>query len=89
VSAKEVEDLLFTHPQVADVAVIGVPDERTGERVCAVVVARQPDQPPTLAELNEHLRAAGLSDRKLPEELRLRDELPRNAMGKVIKQALR
>lgn len=89
VSAKEVEELLFTHPEVADAAVIGVPDERTGERVCAVVVPRHPDQPPTLADLAAHLRAAGLSNRKLPEELRLRDELPRNAMGKVMKQALR
>jgi len=88
VSAKEVEELLFTHPEVADAAVIGVPDERTGERVCAVVVPRRPDQPPTLADLAAHLRAAGLSDRKLPEELRLRDALPRNAMGKVMKQAL-
>ncbi|MFI5040430.1 MAG: AMP-binding protein [Acidimicrobiales bacterium] len=89
ISAKELEDLLYTHPEVADVAVIGVPDERTGERACAVVVPRHPGEPPTLAELVAHLRAAGLSDRKLPEELRLRDELPRNAMGKVMKHALR
>jgi len=89
VSAKEVEDLLFTHPEVADAAVIGVPDERTGERVCAVVVPRHPDRPPSLADLAAHLRAAGLSDRKLPEELRLRDELPRNALGKVLKKELR
>jgi cyclohexanecarboxylate-CoA ligase len=88
VSAQEVEELLFTHPEVADAAVIGVPDDRTGERVCAVVVPRHPDRPPTLADLAAHLRTAGLSDRKLPEELRLRDELPRNAMGKVMKQTL-
>jgi len=89
ISARELEDLLVTHPEVADVAVVGVPDERTGERACAVVVPRHPANPPTLAELAGHLRAAGLSDRKLPEELRYRDELPRNAMGKVIKTALR
>src|SRR3546814_6548918 len=47
VSAKEVEDLLFGHPDVADIAVIGVPDDRTGERVCAVVVPADPDRKST------------------------------------------
>ena len=45
ISAKEVEDVLFTHPGIADVAVIGVPDPRTGERVCAVVVPADPRRP--------------------------------------------
>ena len=45
ISAKEVEDLLFTSPQVADAAVIGLPDPRSGERACAVVVADGPGQP--------------------------------------------
>ena len=49
ISAKEVEDLLFGHPEVADVAVIGLPDPKTGERVCAVVVPADPDDPPTFA----------------------------------------
>jgi len=53
------------------------------------VVPRRPEQTPTFTDLIEHLRNAGLSDRKLPEEMRIRDELPRNAMGKVIKAALR
>ena len=42
ISAKEVEDVLFGHPDIADVAVIGVPDPKTGERVCAVVVPQDP-----------------------------------------------
>ena len=51
ISAKEVEDLLFSHPAVADAAVVGLPDDRTGERVCAVVVPADPAEPPTLDDI--------------------------------------
>jgi acyl-CoA synthetase (AMP-forming)/AMP-acid ligase II len=89
ISAKEVEDLLFTHPRVADVAVVGVPDAERGERVCAVVVTA-PGQPDVdLAEVCRHLREAGLINRKLPEQLEIVDALPRNPSGKVVKFALR
>lgn len=87
ISAKEVEDLLLTHPAVRDVAVIGLPAPSIGERVCAVVVAV--GDVPDLASLAEHLRGQGVSSRKFPEQLELVDELPRNAMGKVEKAALR
>ncbi|ULE34464.1 class I adenylate-forming enzyme family protein [Mycobacterium sp. IDR2000157661] len=88
ISALEVEGVLATHPAVADVAVIGVPDERTGERVCAVIVA-QPDAEVTLAVLSEHCAAQGLSRHKSPERLELVRELPRNLTGKVLKNELR
>jgi cyclohexanecarboxylate-CoA ligase len=87
VSALEVEDALLRHPAVADVAVIGVRDEDSGERVCAVVVAA-PGHEITLTELVEHCRAQGLARYKCPERLRVVDELPRNPMGKVLKRAL-
>jgi non-ribosomal peptide synthetase component E (peptide arylation enzyme) len=70
------------------VAVIGVPDFRTGERVCAVVVPAV-DQSVSLEVLVEHCRSLGLSRHKQPEHLWLIDELPRNALGKVIKKQLR
>jgi acyl-CoA synthetase (AMP-forming)/AMP-acid ligase II len=88
ISARELEELLSTHDGVADVAVIGLPDPDAGERACAVVVPADPADPPSLAALAEHLRALGLSTRKLPEQLELVRELPRNAMGKVVKREL-
>jgi cyclohexanecarboxylate-CoA ligase len=89
VSAKEVEDLLFTHPRVADVAVVGLPDAERGERVCAVVVTA-PGQPDlTFEEMSRHLRDAGLITRKLPEQLEVVEALPRNPSGKVVKFELR
>jgi acyl-CoA synthetase (AMP-forming)/AMP-acid ligase II len=88
VSAAEVEGLIARHPAIADVAVIGIPDAQTGERVCAVVVLR-PGQGLTLSELSRHCQLQGLARFKCPEQLVARGELPRNAMGKVLKQALR
>jgi acyl-coenzyme A synthetase/AMP-(fatty) acid ligase len=87
ISAREVEELLITHPSVAEVALIGLSDAETGERACAVVVpAAAPS--PSLDELCQHLLSAGLSKRKLPEQLEIVTALPRNAMGKIVKREL-
>ncbi|MFB6556903.1 class I adenylate-forming enzyme family protein, partial [Streptomyces sp. NPDC056405] len=93
ISAQEVEDLVHTHPAVAQAAVIGLPDRERGERVCAVVTLAEPRDgapPLTLADLTAHLRAAGLMTQKLPEQLEITDALPRGGpLDKVLKAALR
>ena len=88
-SAKEIEDQLAAHPKLRDVAVVGLPDAERGERACAFVVPADPADPPTLAELASFLRARGLAAQKLPEQLEVLAELPRNAAGKVLKRELR
>lgn len=87
-SAAEVEWALLTHPAVAEVAIIGVPDEILGERACAFVVPAGVAEP-TLDGLREHLLAAGFAVQKSPERLEIVRELPRTASGKVQKFRLR
>jgi acyl-CoA synthetase (AMP-forming)/AMP-acid ligase II len=88
ISAAELETFISGHPKVADVAVVAYPDEVLGERACAVVVPR-PGQTVTLAQIVEYLRGLGIATFKLPERLELREELPRNPLGKVLKRELR
>ena len=88
ISVLEVEDLLYLHPAVADAAVVGLPDQRTGERVVAFVVLRDGDGV-GLTEIRRHCQLQGLAVQKCPEQLEVVEALPRNAMGKVLKQDLR
>lgn len=87
-SAAEVEWALLAHPAVAEVAIIGMPDEILGERACAFVVPTGVVEP-TLDGLREHLLAAGFAVQKSPERLEIVRELPRTASGKVQKFRLR
>ncbi|MGI5398255.1 class I adenylate-forming enzyme family protein [Streptomyces sp. CA-135486] len=90
ISAKEIEDLLHEHAGVADVAVIGLPDEERGERVCAVVEQAEGAEELTLDAVTAYLRGRGLSVHKLPERLEVVDALPRNeTLRKVLKFKLR
>ena len=87
VSALEIEETLLTHPDIKEVAVVGIPDPTWGERVCAAVVMRPG------AQLDpDSLRAWGkerLATYKVPKDAIVLGELPRNAMGKVSKPQLK
>jgi cyclohexanecarboxylate-CoA ligase len=89
ISAKEVEDLLYTHARVQDVAVVGLPDARTGERVCAIVAVVPGGEPLGFVEMQDFLREKGIRLQAIPEQLELIDAIPRNAGGKVTKNVLR
>ncbi len=89
ISAKEVEDLLYPHPKVADCAVIGLPDPAVGERCCAVVACRDPADPLRFDEMVAFLSERGLMRQKLPERLELVESIPRNPTGKILKHELR
>jgi len=88
ISAKEIEDLLYEHPAVREVAVVAVPDPAVGERACAFVVPVEGAEP-TLAELCRFLDGQRIARQKLPERMIVLDELPKTASGKVQKFVLR
>ena len=88
ISPKEVEDVLVGHPGIAEVAVVGLPDERTGERACAVIVPAG-DAAPDVAALREYLSDLGMAVFKAPERVELWEALPRNDAGKVLKHRIR
>jgi acyl-CoA synthetase (AMP-forming)/AMP-acid ligase II len=88
ISPKEVEDILIEHPDIAEVAIVGLPDAERGERACAAIVAAKPPGP-DLAQLRAFLKAAGIAAYKIPEQLVVLEALPRNDAGKVLKHALR
>jgi acyl-CoA synthetase (AMP-forming)/AMP-acid ligase II len=89
ISAVQVENVLYLHPDIADVAVVGIPDTRTGERACAAVVLAPGAPGLTLLALGEHCRAQGLAPQRIPERIDIFEALPRNAMGKLLKQDIR
>ena len=88
IAPKEIEDLLIDHPAIADIAIVGIPDTRTGERAVAVIVPR-PDHSPDVAMLSQHLAAMGVARFKFPEDVVLWPSLPRNDAGKVLKNVIR
>jgi acyl-CoA synthetase (AMP-forming)/AMP-acid ligase II len=88
IAPKEVEDLLVAHPDIAEIAIVGLPDPRTGERACAVIVPRGATQP-DVASLHAFLDARGVARFKVPEQVAIWDALPKNEAGKVLKHQIR
>lgn len=88
ISSREVEDLLFGHPDIAEAAVVAAPDERMGEVVRAYVMVK-PGRTVTLEDIRAHFAQAGIAKQKTPEQLVVVDDMPRNSTGKVLKHALR
>lgn len=84
-SARQIEDVLSRHPSVAEVAVVGVPGGRLGERVCAAIVPRRGGAGAEPDDLRAFLEAQRIARQKIPEEIRIVDELPRTAAGKIQK----
>jgi len=84
----EVENLLYTHPKVAGVAIVATPDPRLGERACAVVIPRE-GQTITLGEIVSFLERHHLARQKFPERLEVVSEFPTTPSGKIQKYKLR
>lgn len=88
ISARQVEDMLLGHPKVLDVAAVAMPDERLGEKNCIYAVPAA-GETIGLEELTSFLKDKGIAMYKLPERLEIIGEIPRNAVGKILKKDLR
>lgn len=87
ISPAELDGLIESHPKVREACCVAYPDERLGERVCAVV-ALAPGAEITLDDICSHLKAQDIATFKLPEKLRVVQALPRNPLGKVLRREL-
>ncbi|MDR2154740.1 MAG: cyclohexanecarboxylate-CoA ligase, partial [Burkholderiaceae bacterium] len=84
----EIESLLYRHPAIALAAIVSYPDERLGERACAIVVPK-PGQNIDLAEIQSFLKAQKVAIQYVPERLIVREALPSTPSGKIQKFKLR
>jgi acyl-CoA synthetase (AMP-forming)/AMP-acid ligase II len=87
ISPDEIDAVLAEHPDVAEAAVVGYPDDVLGERLCAVVVPK-PGRTVSVEDLQQHFRLRGLAVFKWPERVRIVERLPRNPVGKVVRSEI-
>jgi acyl-CoA synthetase len=86
ISAKEIEDVLHTHPSVQEATVVAMPHERLGEGICAyIILSSETDA----AKLGAHVQASGLAKQKIPQRFEFVTDFPRTASGKIRKDVLR
>ncbi|ARJ39310.1 hypothetical protein SporoP8_10760 [Sporosarcina ureae] len=85
ISPGEVEYLLQSHPKVADVSIVGLPDKLMGEKACACVVLKNADETLTIEEIIQYFKAHDYAIYKIPEYIHFLEELPRNPVGKIMK----
>jgi acyl-CoA synthetase (AMP-forming)/AMP-acid ligase II len=88
IAPKEVEDILAGHPDITEIAIVGLPDARTGERACAVIVPKA-SPGPDVESLRDFLQNRGVAKFKFPEQVVITDGLPKNDAGKVLKHQIR
>lgn len=88
IAPKEIEDILAGHPDIVEIAIVGLPDVRTGERACAVIVPTV-SPGPDVQSLGDFLAGHGVAKFKVPEQVEMWDSLPKNDAGKVLKHQIR
>jgi acyl-CoA synthetase (AMP-forming)/AMP-acid ligase II len=89
ISVREIEEHLAHHPALKAFSVVGMPDERLGEKVCCYLVTKPGHETPTVEDLREYLLSQGMPIQKTPERVVVVDSLPMTATGKVLKHELR
>ncbi|HEY5856539.1 MAG TPA: AMP-binding protein [Aldersonia sp.] len=89
ISVREVEDKLAAHPDLLSLAVVAMPDERLGEKVCCYLVPKDGHSAPTVDDIRKYLLDRGVAIQKAPERLVVVDALPMTATGKIQKHILR
>ena len=88
IAPKEVEDILINHPNISEIAIIGLPDPKTGERACAVIVPSG-QAVPSVKDLADFLLEKGVAKFKFPEQVVIQTSLLKNDAGKVLKHKIR
>jgi long-chain acyl-CoA synthetase len=85
---REIEEVLYTRPEIGECSIIGLPDKEYGERVTACVVLKQKNQPLDPGELRSFLKTQ-LAGFKVPKDFIVLDELPKGSTGKILKRELK